>query len=341
MLDEIQKNVPLAPRTTLGVGGDAEYFISVENLEALEYAVRWANEHKHPITVLAGGSNVLVADEGVVGLVVHPHFEGVAYNDMGNSLVRVRVGAGVAFDAFIEQCVAQELWGLENLSAIPGSVGATPVQNVGAYGVEVKDSIESVTVFDCDTYATYEIKNSDCNFSYRNSCFKQDVKKKYIIIAVTFVLSKIPQPKITYKDFSLYFEHEEMPCIADIRDAIISIRSKKFPDWNIEGTAGSFFKNPLLSETEHHLLMQKYPDIPSYYSEDGRVKIALGYVLDKTCGLKGYRKGGVWLYEKQALVLVCKKGVRARDVYMFSEHIIELVFQKIHIRIECEVTFLT
>lgn len=336
----IEHNVPLAHRTTLGVGGNAEYFVRVTTTGMLEHVVRWAKTNGHQRTILAGGSNVLIMDEGVRGLVIQPDFQGVTYEDIDDARVRVRVGAGVVFDTLIAELVSRDMWGLENLSAIPGSVGATPIQNVGAYGVEVKDVIESVTVFDCDTYTTYEIKNSDCDFSYRDSRFKHDAKKKYIIVAVSFILSKIPHPQITYKDLAHFFAHSETPTLSDIRSAIISIRNKKFPDWRVLGTAGSFFKNPIITNSEYQQLVQKYRDIPAYVTQCGDVKIALGYVLDKVCGLKGYREGVVWLFEAQALVLVCEKGSRARDIFLFSEHVIEQVFQKTKIRIEREVTIM-
>jgi UDP-N-acetylmuramate dehydrogenase len=336
----IQKDVLLAPYTTLGVGGSAEYFAEVRTESDLRDAVLWAEKQGLTVTIFAGGSNVLVSDAGIQGLVLRPMFEDVVYEAEEDGVVRVRVGAGVLLDAFVAETVSRGLWGLENLSAIPGSVGATPVQNVGAYGVEVKDVITSVTVFDCEKKNSYELKNSECDFSYRDSIFKTEAGKKYVITHVTFALSKNAQPKIAYKDLTHFFSEKNNPSLSEIREAIISIRSKKFPDWQVVGTAGSFFKNPIIAQAHFAELVLKYPDIPGYLSDDGKVKVALGWVLDKVCGLKGYTEGEVGLYTEQALVLVCTKGTSAKEVIDFSEKIIAIVFEKTKIKIEREVTML-
>lgn len=333
----VSTNVPLAPRTTLGVGGAAEFYAEVSDQATLLSVVRWAKECGHKVTILGEGSNVLVSDSGVRGLVLRPHFTGIECTQEGD-MVSCTVGAGVILDDVIEAVVAKDLWGIENLSAIPGTVGATPVQNVGAYGVEVKDVISTVHVFDYTTETFFELTNEACALGYRDSIFKSEKGKNFIITHVTFLLSETPDRKISYADLAQYFEGNETPTLREIRNAIIAIRSRKFPDWKVVGTAGSFFKNPRVTNDVYQTLVQKYHDIPGYITDTGMVKIPLGWVLDKVCGLKGYREGDVGLFEQQALVLVCTKGIAAREVENFSQKIIAHVFEKTGIAIEKEVT---
>lgn len=334
----IQQNIPLAPYTTLGVGGQAEYFCEVANEHELREAIQWAQENKHPVTILGGGSNVLVAESGVRGLVLRICFTDSVYKTLDATTTEVTGGAGILLNYFIGELVSKKLWGLENLSAIPGTVGAVPVQNVGAYGVEVADVITKVSVYDTVTNSVVDLSREACAFGYRDSIFKKEEGKRYIIVSVTFMLSNVPNPKLAYKDIQEYFIGETVVDILRIREAIIAIRALKFPDWNVVGTAGSFFKNPIISKSEFERLQNLYPGLPGFSNDEGNIKISLGYILDKVCNLKGYREGRVGLYEKQALVLVCDKGTSWSEVYDFSQKIIESVFEKTGIQIEREVT---
>lgn len=339
MPPQIRANVPLATFTTLGVGGVAEYFAEVSDIDALQDVIAWAETNDLNVTILGDGSNVLVSDAGVAGLVVRPRFMETVFKENGETVL-VEVGAGVSLDTLVEDVVSKNLWGIENLSGIPGTVGATPVQNVGAYGVEVKDIIFSVRVYDRETKKSFEIKNDACAFSYRDSLFKKSGGKKFIITHVTFQLSKKSNPKISYKDLVQYFERNSSPTIREIRNAVIETRSKKFPDWNVVGTAGSFFKNPIITKAHYDELLAEYPDIPRYSTESGDMKVALGWILEHVCNLKGYREGRVGLFEKQALVLVCEKGTRAREIEIFSEKIISFVYERTKIIVEREVTII-
>lgn len=332
----ITAQVPLAPRTTLGVGGAAEYFAEVSSLEALREVVAWAQKEKHPILVLGGGSNVLVSDEGVAGLVVRPTFSGIAYKEIGE-VIHVTAGAGVALDVLIEELVSRELWGLENLSGIPGTVGGVPIQNVGAYGIEGKDVIVSVEAYDPlhDTVVTFS--NSACLFAYRDSYFKNE-GRRLIITSVTFAVSRTPAPRLSYKDLAERFASHEAPTLSDIRHAVIDIRSAKFPDWRTTGTAGSFFKNPIISEAHYKTLRVEYPELPGFKTPDGRIKVSLGWILDRVCGLRGHTEGAVGLYHAQALVLVCAHGTSAVAINAFADAIIARVYAATNIRIEREVT---
>lgn len=330
----VEQQVPLAPKTTLKTGGKAFYYTEVTNIEELEKAVSFAEAEKLPFCVLAGGSNMLVADSGYQGLVLQVRLLGRSYVLRDADVTELTVGAGEVLDDVINETVARGLWGLENLSHIPGTVGATPVQNVGAYGVEVADVISQVTVFDTDTKIISTLSNRACNFSYRHSRFKEN--KNLIIVAVTFVLSNKANPKVSYTDLSKLPQSPLTP--QHLRDAVIEIRSGKFPDWTVVGTAGSFFKNPIITQTETVALLQRYPEIPTYPVGETMIKVSLGYILDKICGLKGFAVGPVRLYEKQALVLVAESGATTTDIKNFKKIISEKVFSKTSLRIEQEVT---
>lgn len=330
----VSEQVALAPQTTLKIGGNAAYYIEVRTEEELAEAVTFAEQKGLPFCILGGGSNILVADAGYRGVVINMRIRGCTYEQINPDQCVVQVGAGEVLDDFISDMVERGLWGLENLSHIPGSVGATPVQNVGAYGVEVADVIARVRVFDAKTKTFFVLENSDCGFSYRHSLFKE--KNNLVIIAVTFLLHIQPQPKISYA--GLASQLPEVPTLQNIRDTIIAIRSEKFPDWHTVGTAGSFFKNPLLTQSEITDLLEKYPDIPTYPAGNGLSKVLLGYILDKICGLKGFTIGPVRLYEKQALVLVTEEGATEADIKNFVKIISEKIFLKTFIKISQEVT---
>lgn len=336
--EAIQQNILLAPHTTLGIGGPAEHFIEAETQTDVVNAVRWAKERNLNITILGSGSNVLVSDDGVKGLVIRMGMRGVTYNEENGTTVLMTAGAGVILDELICELTKRGLWGLENLSGIPGTVGATPIQNVGAYGVEVSDVIHSVKVFDIETGDVHEFDNATCGFAYRHSFFKTEAGKRYIVLRVTFRLSRTPHPQCAYKDLAEQFAKTVNPSLADIRDSVLNIRSAKFPDWKMLGTAGSFFKNPIISYSTFELLQRKYPELPGYIEPSGMVKISLGWILDKVLGKKGYRMGKVGLYEKQALVLVNHGGATEQEVKIFSENIIREVMEKTGIAIEYEVT---
>lgn len=335
----IQKDVLLAPYTTLGVGGTAKLFVEVNNTEELVEVVTYAKENKESFVVLGGGSNLLVPDVGYDGLVIKMSIAGVEEIEQTAQNVVIKVGAGVNFDTLVGQTVERGWWGLENLSSIPGTVGATPVQNVGAYGAEISQTVVVVEVYDTHNDVITTLSNSQCEFAYRTSIFKQE-PSRYIITAVTFSLSLLPFPQCTYLDLAKRFGGEISPSLQAIRKAVQEIRSQKFPDWAVVGTAGSFFKNPVISQEQACSLLEKYPDLPHYPEENGQVKLSLGYILDRVCGLKGYTKGRVGLYQNQALVLVTEKGTSAEEVISFAEEIMQKVFQTTGLHIEREVTLL-
>jgi UDP-N-acetylmuramate dehydrogenase len=284
---------------------------------------------------------VLIPDEGFRGLVIHIDFASIIL-EAKETVVRVTVGAGENWDHFVEAMVLRGLYGIENLSFIPGSVGASPVQNIGAYGVEVKDVLESVEVFDTETSQFKKLTKDECRLGYRSSLFKQAEGKKYIVTEVTFILKKTTSLSYSYLDLKDYFaKHIEIePSLKTVRDAVISIRKAKLPDISLIGTAGSFFKNPILDEVTYQTLLRKYPNIPSFPSENNQYKIPAGWLIDKVGGWKGYRVGAVGVYEKQALVLVNYDAGTSNEVIKLAEMIEKDIKEKTNIILEREVCVL-
>ena len=336
---QIQENIQLANYTTLKTGGVARYFVTVTNQADLTEAVAFARSQKLPLLFLGGGSNMLIDDTGYNGVVVWCAIKGREYTEYEDGRVTLVCGAGEMLDEVVAESVAKGYWGLENLSAIPGTVGATPVQNVGAYGVEVSQLIAHVEVCNVVTGEVDVLNNDECEFAYRESFFKKENGKNYFITAVHFDLQKNPTPKIGYADLRDKFG-DTTPMVEEVREAIIAIRRAKFPDWTVLGTAGSFFKNPVVRRFEADALRLKYPELPQYEAGEGMVKISLGYVLDKICGLRGYKVGNVGLYEAQALVLVNYGGATTAEIKKFATHISDLVYVKTKIIISPEVRFI-
>jgi UDP-N-acetylmuramate dehydrogenase len=340
MPHNITKNEPLALHTTLGVGGPAEYYAEPNSAEELAGLLEWAKAKEVEITVLGGGSNVLIDDLGIPGLIIRPMFTDLSYEEKDNGVVCVKAGAGIVLDELIQKLVDKGLWGLENLSSIPGMVGAVPIQNVGAYGVEAKDIVRKVVVFDMETMKEKKFTPLQCEFEYRDSIFKKQKGKKYIVTEVIFETNTKPNPKLTYKELRNYFKDNKNPSLKEIRYAIQEIRSNKLPDWTKLGTAGSFFKNPIIPKTHLEKIRKEYPEAMGFEVDDDHVKIPLGWILDNVCNLKGYTEGKVGLYEKQALVLVCEEGATSAEIIAFTKKVIDMVHEKTGICIEREVTTL-
>lgn len=321
--------------TTLQVGGTATVW-QVQTEAELPEAISYASARNEGWRVLGGGSNILASDNACQDLVLKIALLGRSVIESGDAVL-LTVAAGEDFDAIIAHTVANGWWGLENLSHIPGTVGATPVQNVGAYGVEIQDVIESVKVFDSTTQTTRVLTAAECQFGYRDSLFKQSLGKQLIVTELTYRLSKTPRPVLHYKDLAERFV-DGTPRLEDIRNAIISIRSQKFPDWKRVGTAGSFFKNPIISRAHYETLQTSYPELPMYEHGPDTVKIPLGYVFDKVLAVRGKRTGSVGTYEGQALVLVNYGGASATEITEFAEALTAAVKAKLDIVIEWEVT---
>ncbi|MDC1205233.1 UDP-N-acetylmuramate dehydrogenase [Candidatus Pacebacteria bacterium] len=333
----IEEHISLKDFTTLKVGGAAEFFTVAATEAELIEAVQFAKGKGLAVHVIGEGSNILISDQGLPGLTIKNALSGWSER-IDESIVYVTMGAGEVFDRAVAYTVSKGYWGLENLSHIPGSVGAAPVQNIGAYGVEIGERISTVKVFNIETEQFETLENETCRFGYRDSLFKHPDGEKYIITAVTCLLRMLPNPTLTYKDLTETFKDNTAPKISEIRDAVISIRSKKFPDWNQVGTAGSFFKNPIVGRTTYEKLRGEFPELPGFDVSDIDVKIPLAWILDHVCGLKGVEQGNVGTYQGQALVIVNNGKATASEVAAFADHIADIVFEKTGIKIEWEVT---
>ncbi|MCB9814252.1 UDP-N-acetylmuramate dehydrogenase [Candidatus Nomurabacteria bacterium] len=332
----IEKNVSLAEHTTLKVGGAADYLVEVRTVEELVEGLRFAQQTATLPLIIGSGSNILVSDAGYHGLVIKNLITGVIYDTSDQDKVLLTCGAGEQLDTVIADTVARGYWGLENLSAIPGTIGATPIQNVGAYGVEVSSLITSVEAVQADTLEVKKFTNAECQFGYRDSFFKTPLGKKWAVTKVTFNLSKKISPQLEYKDLISLKEIKNISSM-QIRNEVINIRSKKFPDWHRVGTAGSFFKNPIIKNEVYEKLKVEWPDLPGYPASETETKVALGWVLDKVCNLKGFCRDGVCLYEQQALVLVNIGSQSAEAIIKFENFVIDEVNKKTGIAIEPEV----
>lgn len=262
--------------------------------------------------------------------------KGISPRNSEEGFVFISAAAGENWDAFVEYVVTNGYYGLENLSAIPGTVGAAAVQNIGAYGADISGTIDKVRALDLATMEFIDLNNAQCHFGYRDSLFKRQ-KGKYVITKVFFRLKKEGAVNIGYKDLREYFAVRAAPTIQEIREAVIRVRADKLPDWTHCGTAGSFFKNPIISRERFEGLKKKYPNIPHFIQSDGRIKIALGWILDKVCQIRGLTVENVGVYEKQALVIVAKAGATAGEVIGLTNEIIKRVKDKTSIQIEAEV----
>ena len=354
----IQENVLLAPFTTFRIGGAARFFAQVRSVDDVLAAVTFVEGKKVsgenlPIFVLGGGSNVLISDEGFNGLVIKNEIKGISEEDAGAgngaALARIVAGAGENWDALVKYTVEEKsLYGLENLSLIPGTVGAAPVQNIGAYGQEVKDTIEWVEVYNPSTRKIERVSNADCRFDYRDSVFKH-ARKDNIILRVSFLLKKQGQLSTDYKDVQKYFaEMKAEPSLCGVREAIIKIRTAKLPDIAKVGMAGSFFKNVTIPKADYEKLLIKYPTMPAFSTSAAKtanpaanqmVKLPTAWILDNVCGFKGARRGNVGVYKNQALVLVNFGQGTASEIKALAGEMIACVKEKTGITISPEVEF--
>lgn len=288
--------------------------------------------------VLAGGNNILFTRD-YDGVLLTPVARQITLLSDDGEEVRVRADAGVEWDDLVEWAVERGLWGIENLSLIPGKAGAAPVQNIGAYGCEAKDAIRRVEMYCVETGAMLTLDAAHCGFGYRESVFKHDLKGKVIITAVEIALSHAPRPRLSYGDVEREVEARGGVTLRNIREAICSIRRAKLPDPAVLGNAGSFFKNPVVGAAAAERLLAEYPDMPHYPAPEGRVKLAAGWLIDRA-GMKGRREGAVGVHERQALVLVNHGGATGGEVIAFAHKVQETVREKFGIEIDTEVNIL-
>lgn len=328
--------ISLRGRNSFGVDQRASRLVEFETAEDLRtfFAAgipgRW--------TVLAGGNNILFTED-YDGVLLTPAARQIALVSDDGDEVRLRVDAGVEWDDLVEWAVQRGLWGIENLSLIPGKAGAAPVQNIGAYGCEAKDAIRRVEMYCVETGTVLTLDAAHCGFGYRESVFKHDLKGRVIITAVEIALSHTPRPRLGYGDVEREVEARGGATLRNIREAICSIRRAKLPDPAVLGNAGSFFKNPVVEASVAENLLKAYPDMPHYPAPEGREKLAAGWLIDRA-GMKGHRAGNVGVHERQALVIVNHGGATGGEVIAFARTVQARVREKFGIEIDTEVNIL-
>jgi UDP-N-acetylmuramate dehydrogenase len=338
---KIEENISLATMTTFRTGGLARYVVSPCSESEVIDAVLFANEKKLPLVPIGSGSNILAPDSGLQVVFVRVNIRSLVVSKFDDESVEVVVGAGREWDAFVQYAVRKGWWGIENLSAIPGTVGAAVVQNISAYGVALQESIVAVRAYDTKKKIMLSLSNEECLFGYRASIFKNKCDR-FIVVSVTFCLKRRALPRLEYRDVTLYFSKRfRHPTLSAIRRAIVHIRKDKFPPLTTYGTAGSFFLNPVVSEREAKKMQALYSGMPLFLMPEGGVKVPLAWILDHELHLKGERCGGAFLWEKQALVITAKKGTRAADIVILMKRIQKKVFDKTKIKIIPEVRILS
>lgn len=333
----IQKNVLLKNYNTFGISVNAKRFISVNSVYELQQILKVEKD----IFLISGGSNMLLTKD-IDELVVHINIKGVSIDNENENAAYLTVNSGENWHEFVLWCISQNYGGIENLSLIPGNVGTCPIQNIGAYGVEVKDTITKVEAIEIETGKLVQFSNKDCNFGYRNSIFKNELKGKYIIISVSFKLTKIHHNlNSSYGaiETELSLKKISKPSLKDISNAVIAIRKSKLPDPKEIGNSGSFFKNPVISSAQYLKLQKEYADLPGYKISDMEVKIPAGWLIEKA-GFKGKRYGEFGVHDKQALVLVNYGNASGREIYQLAEKIKETIIKKFEITLEIEVNII-
>jgi len=343
----IQENIPLAPLTTLQVGGAARYFAQAQREDDVREAVEFAKTRQFPLFVLGGGSNLVIADSGWPGLVLQIAIGGLT-SESSRDAVLFSVGAGQHWDDFVEHAVTQNCAGIECLSGIPGSVGGTPVQNVGAYGQEVADTIESVRVLDTKDNRIAVLPKPACGFRYRSSIFNRDghggERGRYIILKVNYRLKRGGAPSLKYADLQKHFADTKAPTLAAVRDAVRQIRRSKgmliVPGDEDCRSAGSFFKNPVLSETQLQDLAQRAQskglEIPHYPALDALHKVSAAWLVEHSGFARGFRLGPAGISNKHALALINTGDATAADILRLKEAIQQAVEQAWGVLLEPE-----
>ena len=333
----IYKNVPLKKYNTFGLDYMADCVIHIRTEKEAADLFIGNDLLQKPVLIVGSGSNLLFT-ANFHGTIIYPEIEGIRIEeeDMINGYVIISAGAGVIWDDFVDWNVKKGFGGLENLSLIPGKVGATPVQNIGAYGVEAGDLIVRVNAISLDDGSDRTFLNNECEFGYRTSIFKKNDKNKYLITRVFYRLKINPAINIHYESLKEEVDKLGIEDIKNIRQAVINIRKSKLPDPELIGNAGSFFKNPVVPELAANLLKMRYPELPVYEDEPGFRKLAAGWLIDK-CGWKGTRRGDAGVHHRQALVLINLGKATGIEIFNLSEEIRKSVNEEFGVNLEREV----
>lgn len=333
---QVQKNISLQAYNTFGIAVNAQQFVEINALSDLEYLPALVKENEN-ILILGGGSNLLFTQD-YNGLVIKNNLKGISQIKEDADTILIKAMAGETWHNLVMYCVENNFGGIENLSLIPGCVGASPIQNIGAYGVELKDVFVELEAMELQTGNIITVDKITCNFGYRNSIFKQEWKGKYIIISVTLQLQKNPKLNTSYGaiQHTLSKNNITNPSIKDISDAVIAIRQSKLPDPKVIGNAGSFFKNPEVEKSVYDNLLKQFPDMPGYLISDTIIKIPAGWLIEQ-CGFKGKLIGNTGAHKDQALVLVNYGGATGKEIINLAMQIQKTVFEKFGVTIEPEV----
>ncbi len=347
----IEEHVPLAPLTTLGLGGPARFFVRARDRAEIEAALRWAAQRELPTFILGEGSNLVVGDAGFSGVVVQPAARGQTWTETEDGFA-VRVAAGEPWDDVVAESVRRGIAGIECLSGIPGHTGAAPVQNIGAYGHEVAEVVEAVEVMDRDSLAVMTLERSSCGFGYRDSTFKRE-SNRFVILSVTLKLRRDAEPVIRYAELARALAPQPRPSPAHAREVVLALRRKKAmvldPDDENRRSAGSFFTNPVVDERVANDLVQRAltdgivtaaEQVPRFATSDGRVKLAAGWLIERSGIHKGLRMGPVGISTRHALALVHHGGGTTADLLRLATHVRQTVLERFGIALTPEPVFL-
>lgn len=338
-MSNILNNYSLKNHNTFGIAAKAKYFANFSSEGELEELLKDDICKIEPLLILGGGSNILLTQD-FEGLVLANNIKGIEIITEDEESIEITVGAGEIWHDFVLWSIRQNLSGIENLALIPGLVGASPMQNIGAYGAEAKDVITKVSYIEIETVNKKSLTNSECNFGYRNSIFKNDLKEKVVITKVVYKLSKTPLNNTKYEAITDELKRlNKEPSPQSIAQAIINIRSGKLPDPKVLGNSGSFFKNPIIETTQFEKLKKDFPEIVGYRISETQTKVAAGWLIDNA-GLKGYRKADAGVHKNQALVLVNHGNANGSEIIDLAKEIQETIKDKYSINIEPEVNIL-
>jgi UDP-N-acetylmuramate dehydrogenase len=337
-MKHLYNNYSIKEYNTFGIDVKAKYFFEFTEIEELTTLLENQEFRKLQKLVIGGGSNLLFTKD-FDGLVIYPQIKGIKIINETDNEIYINAGAGNDWDSFVEYCVSNGYGGTENLSLIPGNIGASPVQNIGAYGVEVKDIIDTVEALNIETNKIETLTNSDCKFGYRNSAFKNKLKGKYIITGVTFKLYKKPKFTTHYGSVDEKLKEYTEINISNIRKIIIDIRDSKLPDHKKIGNAGSFFKNPVIDKSKAESLKLKYPTMPLYHVNEKHSKLAAGWLIEQ-CGWKGKRIADAGVHKDQSLVLVNHGNASGNDIIKLANKIIASIKSEFDVDLEMEVNII-
>jgi len=338
---QIREKVNLKPYNTFGIAAQAKYFVDVSNEDEAWGALDFAKRQSLQVLILGGGSNVLFTKD-FDGLVIHNSLKGISVVDKNEHHATIKVASGEIWHDLVMYCIANDFGGVENLSLIPGTVGAAPMQNIGAYGVEVKEVIIKVDAIDRSTGALRSFTSDECKFGYRESVFKHELKEKFFISSVTLSLTNESHHlNVSYGAIADTLKQMNVlqPTIRDVSDAVISIRRSKLPDPKVIGNAGSFFKNPVIDAGKYNLLKKAHPSMPGYVSDNQEVKVPAGWLIEQ-CSLKGIRIGDVGVHQHQALVLVNYDNGSGDEILSLSKRVQHAVKEKFDIELHAEVNII-